>query len=335
MRIYLVLGAALVLLLAYACDRTEQLPIQDAAMTQAPDFLTFESIDAFDAALNDPEAAEARQQKAAKFHSFAPELQTLTQEERLEAEGLEDFHASDRFIQLLNEHRMVQLLDWICQLDFKTKQAYVIHKDQWTAVQNHDLTTVDGVQTFSFEEDVVDYLEYAQEAQVDLATAVEGVRAEVLTKRRCNSVDGKKKEKQQCGDLRYNDAFYDYYSAKVKLVYQKAAVFFSVRAEVKNYKIGTGCNLHGRGDQQIEYGRVLINRKTSRRCRTDDFKGRHFENTLRLDNQAGDQDNSDAILRNVLYEGSRGLQDLDVTATFRYKAWSQNTFRTLTYRINE
>lgn len=316
----------LLLFLVYSCDKVKQsddLVVVGAEKT----FLTFDEVEAYEAALADKEKAVLQIQQSPTFSSFQQKFKSYEEDELLEVEGLEDYVAEDRILHLLNEYQTIQLGDWICQLDFRSKTVYVLHESQWEEVQNNQLNTVPAVQNFSFEEEVASYIEIAMEDGVELQEAKElflaaGSATQTAARAVCPGVDSKKKEKEKCGDLQYTSGVDSKtYSAKVKLVYQKAGIYFSVKAQVKNYRTWVGCNLNTTGLQFIEYGEVTINKRKTRRrglsryC-VDDFTGGQFAFTVQREGGAYDVDGSRAILRNKLYEGTKGLQDLYVAANF-------------------
>lgn len=316
----------IILFFVYSCDKVKQ--SDDLIGVQAEkSFLAFDDVEDYESALADKEKAATHVQQVPGFNSFQKKVKEYEAEELLEVEGLEDFVAEDRIFELLNEDQTIQLGDWICQLDFRSKTVYVLPKSNWKEVQNNQLNTAPTVQSFSFEEEVASYIEIAMEDGVDLQEAKEvflaaGEASNPAARAVCPGVDSKKKEKEKCSDLQYTSGVDGKtYSAKVKLVYQKAGIYFSVKAQVKNYRTWVGCNLNTTGLQFIEYGEVTINKRKTRRrglrryC-VDDFVGGDYSFTTQREGNSRDVDGSRAILRNKLYEGTKGLQDLYVAANF-------------------
>lgn len=318
-----------ILLFVYSCDKQNQTSEILTPSTQERNFLVFDNTEKFDAALSDQEITKTSIANATNFNSFLTKFNTLKQGDMLALEGLEDFAADDNFIQLLNEHQMVQIGTWICQLDFKAKEVYVLHESKWDKVKNYNISNATNAYTFLFDDEVSTYMDVALTEDVDLNEAKDiyvaaSYGANTAARGVCPSVSDKKKEKDKCSDLQYTSGIDGKtYSAKVKLVYQKAGIYFSVKAQLKNYRTWVGCNLNTQGLQSIAYGNVVINRKKwkykrFKRVCQDYYIGGNFSYTTQVEGGSYDVDNSAAILRNKLYEGTRGLQDLDVTAEFNW-----------------
>ena len=329
---------ALILFVVYSCDQAKQ--SDDLLGTGAEKkFVAFENIENYESALADQKAATIHVQQVASFTSFQTQFEALAKEDLLEVEGLEAFDADDRFISLLNEDQTLQLGPWICQLDFKSKVVDVLHERYWKEVQNNQLNTVSAVQRFSFEEEVASYIEVAMEDGLELLEAKKVFLSAGagVAKAVCPGVPNRKKEKEKCEDLEYTSGVDGKtYSAKVKLVYQKAGIYFSVKAQIKNYRTWVGCNLNYTGLQYIEYGEVSINKRRTRRkglrryC-VDDYIGQQYTFTVQREGYSNDVDNSRAVLRNRLYEGAKGLQDLYVAANF---VWGSHLGGTNAHQIS-
>lgn len=318
-----------ILLFVYSCDKETQSSEILIPTTEERSFLIFDDTEKFDAALSDNSITQASIANASAFHSFLTKFKELEQQKMLDIEGLDDFTADDNFIHLLNEHKTVQIGAWICQLDFKTKKVYVLNESNWMNVKNYNLSSATEAYTFSFEDEVSAYIDVALSENVDLNEAKKiyldlSNGSNTAARGVCPSVSGKNKQKDKCSDLQYTSAVDGKtYSAKVKLVYQQAGIYFSVKAQVKNYRTWVGCNLNSGGVQSITYGEVVINRKKWRykrlkRVCEDYYIGQQFSYTTQFDGGANDVDGSGAILRNKLYEGVRGLQQLNVTAQFNW-----------------
>lgn len=318
-----------ILFFIYSCDKQNQMDEIINTTATERSFLTFDDTDKFDAAISDHSTTLASINNAPTFKSFITKFKELEKQEILELEGLSDFASNDNFIHLLDEHQMVQIGAWICQLDFKTKEVYVLHERHWEKVKLNDLKSVAATYTFSFEEEVSAYIDVAASEKLELDDAkqvyIEASNgANSAARGVCPSVTGKNKEKAHCNDLEYtSDIDQKKYSAKVKLVYQKVGIYFAVKAQVKNYRTWAGCNFNTGGSQSISYGQVIINRKKWRyrglkRVCEDYYTGNQFSYTTQGEGNANDVDNSAAVLRNKLYEGIRGLQELNVTAQFDF-----------------
>lgn len=336
-----------ILIFVYSCDKQEQGNEILIPTTEEHSFLVFDNSEKFDAALSDISITQASIDNASNFQSFSTKFKELEQQEMLELEGLEDFSINDNFILLLNQYQTVQIGAWICQLNFKTQKIYVLHESNWAKVNNYDLSSTSETYAFSFEDEVSTYIDVALSENVDLNEAkniylAASNGANTAARGVCPSVSGKKKEKDKCSDLQYTSGIDNKtYSAKVKLVYQKAGIYFSVKAQVKNYRTWVGCNLNTQGIQSIAYGNVTINRKKWRykkfkRVCQDYYTGGQFSYTTQVENGSTDVDNSAAILRNKLYEGTRGLQDLDVTAEFNWAShFGGYNSHSITYNIQK
>ncbi len=247
------------------------------------------------------------------FNSFENKVFSTNKSSEEDNEYL-GFSQGNKLFKILNEDRIVKIGAWLCQLDFVNKKVYLTKEEN---AKTKDLSKSNEVFVADFEEDVLPYLEIAEEGKISLQDA----RIEWSKQaQRCTTVGSRKKEIDKCSDLEYSENG-ENFSAKVKLVYQKAGVYFAVESKIKNYRTVVGCNLNNFGDQFVSYGQVLIKRKKGRfGCKTV-TEGAHWSYKTVGEGDTSDRNNSDAILTHYLYEGSRGLRDLNVTASLNWSAY--------------
>ena len=318
-------------LLLVSCEMQKNELKDLTAATEQKDFLVFDDTEDFDVTLSNAANVSTKSQDVASFEAFNTVVRKADNSRYFTEEQLEDYESDHVLFQVLNKNRMVQIGPWICQLDFNAEQVYVVNQEDWATVQGNVLNQSSKAYSFSFEEEVSAYMDVAATEKVDLYKAKEiylAMDAENENARFnvCPNVPGRDKAKENCSDLEYTSVVDGKtYSAKIKLVYQKVGIYFSVKAKVKNYRTWLGCNLNTGGMHSISYGSVLINvkkwriRRLRRVCR-DDYRAQHFAFSTHSEGGASDSNNSSAILTNTLYEGARGLQNLDVTAQFRWQS---------------
>ena len=305
-------------IMAISCSKENLDEKTSEALLVNKDYIAFENVKNYESFLENGFDIQKNslQQDFISFNDVS--FKNFPKEEEKEINGFSEDHT---LLKILNKRGAVKIGGWMCQLDFYTKKVYAVSMENYDRLSEKNLKKRQGLYVFDFDEEVTSYIEVADSEDVDLYEARNIINEGNNSLRGCSSVGNRKKEKEKCSDLQYTENNGQKFSAKVKLVFQKAGVYFSVKAKVKNYKIGVGCNLN-KGDQFITFGNVHIKRKKGRfGCKTKKV-GAEWSYVTVSEGGSSDKNNSQSILTHFLYEGSRGLRELDVTATLQWKAYS-------------